>query len=379
LSRNSQYTPVSKSSSEGSSGSSGGKLELLQVFRGLAALIVVVHHICGSNFFYLDYIMLGGTMKAGWNGVDFFFVLSGFIITYIHYKDLGHREKIRSYLTKRVIRIYPSYWIFTAIAIVMLLLAHSLDTKSTSFFLKSLFLIPQQEVPIVGVAWSLYYEIIFYAVFAIYLLLGKRFFFGGIVLHLSLIVYAHFHPDCFQDIRLLNVLSNNFNVEFLIGCLVGVVFLHIPFTVLASYRLVLLIVGALLFAFTWHLSLVDPHFNKSSMYCRLFYGLASAMLILSSGSFAGISQSKIGQLFLKIGDASYVLYLSHGLIVAGAYKFFSSLVRKGTVPQTDGLLYLYAVSILFLCTLFAIYFYDYVEKKVIGYLSSTLLPTHKRG
>jgi exopolysaccharide production protein ExoZ len=60
------------------------KLPYLQIARAIAALIVVLHHITGAGTFYLNFNPVGGIFMVGWNGVDFFFVLSGFIIYYIH-------------------------------------------------------------------------------------------------------------------------------------------------------------------------------------------------------------------------------------------------------------------------------------------------------
>src|SRR5450432_2723557 len=73
------------------------KLPYLQISRAIAALIVVVHHVSGAGTFYLNFNPLGGVFMVGWNGVDFFFVLSGFIIYYIHSKDLGKRAEWKRY------------------------------------------------------------------------------------------------------------------------------------------------------------------------------------------------------------------------------------------------------------------------------------------
>ena len=72
----------------------GNTLESIQVARGLAALAVVFYHAsllftqkAGLNIF-------SGIGKYGYMGVPFFFVLSGFIIGFAHYKDIGKKEKL---------------------------------------------------------------------------------------------------------------------------------------------------------------------------------------------------------------------------------------------------------------------------------------------
>ncbi len=51
----------------------------------------------------------------GHAGVDFFFVLSGFIIMHAHTADIGKPERLYRYLWRRATRIYPIYWIVTLI------------------------------------------------------------------------------------------------------------------------------------------------------------------------------------------------------------------------------------------------------------------------
>jgi exopolysaccharide production protein ExoZ len=64
-------------------------LNSLQIFRGIAALMVVVHHTVGSLKYYhnIKNSFLDGIGMFGKFGVDFFFILSGFIISYsVYYK-----------------------------------------------------------------------------------------------------------------------------------------------------------------------------------------------------------------------------------------------------------------------------------------------------
>ena len=59
-------------------------LELIQVFRGAAATMVVLYHVGSINHFYSPF--LGNVFGFGHSGVDFFFILSGFIMLYVHYE-----------------------------------------------------------------------------------------------------------------------------------------------------------------------------------------------------------------------------------------------------------------------------------------------------
>ena len=68
-----------------------GKLIGVQAARGIAALFVVLYH-TGRMLSLEQYVgrdPWGGLFHFGHAGVDFFFVLSGFIIYYVHHKDIG--------------------------------------------------------------------------------------------------------------------------------------------------------------------------------------------------------------------------------------------------------------------------------------------------
>tara|TARA_B110000503_G_C7120160_1_gene402130 strand:+ start:1368 stop:1679 length:312 start_codon:yes stop_codon:yes gene_type:complete len=83
-------------------------LDIIQIYRGLAALMVVIFHfwIHMSHFFEDDFTSIRNITSIGAYGVDFFFVLSGFIISYSYVnKDIS----IKKYFTNRYLRIYLPY------------------------------------------------------------------------------------------------------------------------------------------------------------------------------------------------------------------------------------------------------------------------------
>ncbi len=82
----------------------------LDGLRGLAILLVVVYH----NFGFINYFFFG------WLGVDLFFVLSGFLITDILLKTLHRKNYLRNFYTRRVLRIFPLYYLTLVIFLVIL-------------------------------------------------------------------------------------------------------------------------------------------------------------------------------------------------------------------------------------------------------------------
>src|SRR5216683_3883717 len=81
------------------------QITTLQALRGISALLVLGLHSVPFAPHLFRYLF-----SWGFAGVDFFFVLSGFILLYVHYGQIGRPEKLRSYFIRRFSRIYPSYW-----------------------------------------------------------------------------------------------------------------------------------------------------------------------------------------------------------------------------------------------------------------------------
>src|SRR5260221_9879970 len=88
-------------------------LNSLQACRAVAAILAVLFHASVGIFAldkYFGHKPFGPVFDFGFAGVDFFFVLSGFIMMHIHAADIGQPRALRAYLWKRFTRIYPAYW-----------------------------------------------------------------------------------------------------------------------------------------------------------------------------------------------------------------------------------------------------------------------------
>ena len=76
------------------------RFEALDGLRGLAALTVVWFH--GSHYFKSNYIP-----EHAYLAVDFFFCLSGFVVSHAYDKRLGAKMSAVDFFVKRLIRLYP--------------------------------------------------------------------------------------------------------------------------------------------------------------------------------------------------------------------------------------------------------------------------------
>lgn len=148
------------------------KYDSLQAFRGVAALGVVLHHTAMSTNDFIEKVplWLNAVLSQGFLGVDFFFVLSGFIIMSSHYDDKKSFLAIKAYIIKRFVRIYPPYWpvSIALLAAYSLLPTLSKGVRGDLGWVSSLFLVPDASPPALPVAWTLIHEVVFYAVFCLY-------------------------------------------------------------------------------------------------------------------------------------------------------------------------------------------------------------------
>lgn len=144
------------------------QLRTIEAGRGLAALAVVLFH--ASSVFsapkYWNVKPFGVAFDWGYAGVFYFFALSGFIIAEVHARDVGVPARLRRYAGRRLVRIYPVYWIVLA-GIVLLGLAGMGTRVAPAMLASSIALVgADNHATALAVAWTLYHEIAFYAVFA---------------------------------------------------------------------------------------------------------------------------------------------------------------------------------------------------------------------
>jgi peptidoglycan/LPS O-acetylase OafA/YrhL len=111
-------------------------LTTLTPLRGIAALLVVIFH---SNLMAMPFMPPGYTsfVAGGWLWVDFFFILSGFIIFYVYGKNFDEsvqRKAYWKYIGARFARVYPLHFFTLIWCAVCTIIIHSLATGIDPFF-----------------------------------------------------------------------------------------------------------------------------------------------------------------------------------------------------------------------------------------------------
>lgn len=152
-----------------------GRAELtnLQTGRAVAAFAVVLAHASTSMPAFGQALppALAGPFFYRFLGVDFFFVLSGFIIFYQHGADERSWPAARNYLTKRLLRIYLPYLPIAVALLALFTVAPGLAGSGRNWGpLTSLTLLPSSEPSVISIAWTMVHEVAFYAIFLIFYL-----------------------------------------------------------------------------------------------------------------------------------------------------------------------------------------------------------------
>jgi peptidoglycan/LPS O-acetylase OafA/YrhL len=97
----------------------------LEGLRFFAFFLVFVNHATGSLGFYINTptyaYMKSHIFKNGDLGVSFFFVLSGFLITYLllKEKEMSGKINIKNFYLRRVLRIWPLYYLIIFLCLVV--------------------------------------------------------------------------------------------------------------------------------------------------------------------------------------------------------------------------------------------------------------------
>ncbi len=269
----------------------------------------------------------GQFFHFGRSGVDFFFVLSGFLIALLHWQDVGQPARLGRYAGRRLTRIYPTYWLVLIPIIPFDIFTHTLfdDYGSPGEVLKSIFLLPQDHT-ILDVTWSLRNELLFYALFGL-IILNRRIGFGIAALWIAALAVRPFAFGAIAN-PWLDVLTYPMNVEFLIGVAAGWAFPRIRIErPVALLGLGLAVFGALWFAED-RLWLAHLPWDRFFLVC-LAYGLAAAAVIAGLSSLEERGQVRMPRSLVALGGASYLLYLVHvpALLILGASERILHLTR----------------------------------------------------
>lgn len=292
------------------------KFEGIQTLRAIAANAVLVAHVSEIERKYA----VGRKLLPDWvgvegaaTGVNLFFVISGFVMALV-----ARNTRWTDFLAARVIRIYPIYWFYTSLVVVVFLIRPDIVNQSfvhPPSIVKSYLLWPQDVMPLLSVGWTLIHEMYFYTVLAamIAFAVPLRYALPAWSLFVLAVPFAIeitspvaalvFHPT---------------TLEFIAGAAVGMIVSGgaVRFgrrCILAG--LALLICGGLFY--NWGPTSIDDRWARviylGLPFVPLVYGVA---VIERNGAWPNFHRAS------KLGDATYSTYLSHVMTISVLGRLF---------------------------------------------------------
>lgn len=314
-------------------------LQTIQAGRGLAALAVAAFHLSitmgvgryGGDAVFED------TTRFGKLGVIFFFVLSGFIILHAHVRDIGAPQAaaaLRRYGWRRFVRLYPVYWFYSG-AFALLVIAgagasspelpHSVAGWINAF---SLIRISTEPTPL-GVAWTLFHEVMFYAFFAV-LIVAPRVGLALFIAWMAACLSAYQYPDG-PGRTPWGVLTAAYNLAFPLGMAAYGIYRSGRFSRSALVGGVALVAASVTAAYDgWE------HY-------QLAFAAGCALAIGGVAALEKRHGFTVPAALRLMGDASYTIYLTHLHLQTVALKLMqASGVAKLLGPELTYLVALLA-------------------------------------
>jgi peptidoglycan/LPS O-acetylase OafA/YrhL len=320
------------------------KYYLLDGIRGIAAIFIVLRHTPG---------MWGGaSFVESYLAVDLFFVLSGLVIAKSYEGKLADRQlSLSDFLKKRVIRLYPVYFVGAAVITAIFALVPELGkagagrSLATLDYVFAFLMLPNfstgQLFPVNGPAWSLFFELLVNGVFGLTFALkrGRQWceFLLVAASGMLLVVYAFFYGDLSRGYAWEGVQVGL--VRAMYSFYMGVFAFRLSRTSTAKPQvnsfLVLLVIGAVL-------AFPVPESARKYYDCIVVLFVFPALTYVASFSISTSLETKI---FSFLGLISYPIYILHFplyLVFAAFTGQLWSYAPAGT--PAIGFMYLFMAS-----------------------------------
>lgn len=293
----------------------------IQSLRFFAAIMVVIHHavntlhdkagFSGANWL-LDFFYFGAS------GVQIFFIISGFVMVYASSGLFEKKGAWKKFLYRRIIRIYPIYIFCVVLNIAIRSTIGDVPYSDPISLVWTMALLPGYASNVIIPAWTLSYEMYFYIIFAVVLLLPARFALAAITLFfMACVAMRHFIAG--GSLSEFSIMATNpILIDFVVGAWIGYFVKNYGLPRVPKFALIsilILSIAALLFNFT---------FARHVPY-MVSFGIPSVLIVFSLVSIErrGMWTSTFKR-FSSLGDASYSLYLVHQLVLTMIFQWSSA-------------------------------------------------------
>ncbi|RNC86882.1 MAG: acyltransferase [Winogradskyella sp.] len=309
--------------------------------------------------------------------VSFFFILSGFLMTYISHNTYGYNYKgFKLFWVNRVLRLFPVYWFIFALTILFILVFPKATSTVKAVFIPTSILewlsnitmifpeiVPHRFSPrVVPTSWALTNELLFY--FLISLGISKTRFRTLIWVGLSIGYYIFTY--IFYDIptyRYSAVFASS--LPFSLGALLfWIIDLYKPKAYRFSYVIYIYILFIINAIVTFYMSSLV---REISIYINMILAMVLIYCLFNISS-----DKKLRNFDKKIGMYSYPIYLSHYLVAFFYITFVNIGVLKNSFKMELKALPIYGLMLFVFCYLVVVL----IDKKV-DKLKNVIKKKHK--
>lgn len=342
---------------------------LLDGLRGVAALMVIWYHV------FEGYAFAGGTtidtFNHGYLAVDFFFILSGFVIGYAYDDRWGKNFTMKDFIKRRLIRLHPMVIMGAVVGAITFYIQGSVQWDGTHIgismvmlsLLCTIFFIPAmpgvgyevrgngEMFPLNGPCWSLFFEYIGNILYALFIrrLSNKALTIVVVLLGVALASFAIFNVSGYGNIGVgwtldgVNFIGGLLRMlfPFSMGMLLSRNFK--PMKLRGAFWICTLVMIALL---------AVPYLEGTESICtngiyEAFCIIIAFPILLWIGASGTTTDKKSTQICKFLGDISYPIYVIHYPFM---YLFYAWLIKNQlfTLGETwQVALCVYAWNILF--------------------------------
>lgn len=320
------------------------KLLSLESLRGIAAIFVALHHFKVDNHYNNNLSISAGLL------VDFFFVLSGFVIYLSYNNRINKFSDIIVFQKKRFLRLYPLHFVtllfllFIEFAkyvfeIKMGVIANvpAFEVNNASSFIANIFLLQNWTVTNItfnGPSWSISAEFYTYLIFAVLLfsIKGKKFTLPTTLVAIVLTLYFFMPGHMLETTNVSGPLRCLYS--FAIGTLIANIYLNFNLNGKISTGLPASILMVFSFVSVGMFGSNDP---VILVHLPFLFGL-TVLILVSTNSNTYINRILSNKVLVYFGTISYGIYMLHYGIFWVVVQTLRFVFKVPTVVGKDGLI-----------------------------------------
>ena len=347
--------------------------DLLDGLRGVAALMVIWYHVFEGFAFASNSAI--ETLNHGYLAVDFFFILSGFVIGYAYDDRWGKSLTMKDFFKRRLIRLHPMVVLGAVLGAITFCIQGSVQWDGTHVaismvmlsLLCTIFFIPAmpgagyevrgngEMFPLNGPCWSLFFEYIGNILYALFIrrLSNKALAVMVVLLGMALTLFAIFDVSTYGNIGVgwtldgVNFLGGSLRMlfPFSMGMLLSRNFK--PVKLRGAFWICTIIMIALF---------AVPYLEGAKPFCvngayEVFCVIVAFPILVWLGASGTTTDKKSTVICKFLGDISYPVYVVHYPIM---YLFYAWLIKNqlytlGETWQVALCVYALSIVLAYLC------------------------------